>query len=135
MNLYEFSQINNNEMGILIERDADGQLYRETYEEAQRLIRVSDEIKISVEKIEPSNIPSKPETPSSSEQFVSTSQLAKNQGIAPREMFEKLLKKELIRREGENWKLTEAGRKLGGSTRQSPKFGEYIVWPEGFKIE
>ena len=26
LNLYEFSQINNNEMGVLIERDADGEL-------------------------------------------------------------------------------------------------------------
>ena len=38
LNLYEFSQINNNEMGILIRRDDDAELYKDTYEEAQRII-------------------------------------------------------------------------------------------------
>ena len=38
LNLYEFSQINNNEMGVLLSRADDGELYREAYEEAQRII-------------------------------------------------------------------------------------------------
>lgn len=50
MNLYEFSQVNNNEMGIHVEKIADPELYKDIYEEAQRLIRISDEIVISVEK-------------------------------------------------------------------------------------
>jgi len=50
MNLYEFSQINNNEMGILIEKDKDPELYKEVHEEAQRLIRISDELIVTVEK-------------------------------------------------------------------------------------
>ncbi|MEK5794550.1 DNA repair protein, partial [Acinetobacter nosocomialis] len=31
LNLYEFSQINNNEMGILVEREEDTALYKDTY--------------------------------------------------------------------------------------------------------
>jgi hypothetical protein len=50
MNLYEFSQVNNNEMGIHVEKVTDPELYKDIYEEAQRLIRISDEIVISVEK-------------------------------------------------------------------------------------
>lgn len=50
MNLYEFSQINNNEMGIHVDKVTDPDLYKDIYEEAQRLIRISDEIIISVEK-------------------------------------------------------------------------------------
>jgi hypothetical protein len=50
MNLYEFSQVNNNEMGILVEKISDPDLYKEIYDEAYRLIRISDEIVISVEK-------------------------------------------------------------------------------------
>src|SRR5690554_5062744 len=50
MNLYEFSQVNNNEMGIYIEKSNDPDLYKDIYDEAQRLIRVSDEIIVSVEK-------------------------------------------------------------------------------------
>lgn len=50
MNLYEFSQVNNNEMGIYIEKEKDPELYKDIFEEAQRLIRISDEIVVSVEK-------------------------------------------------------------------------------------
>lgn len=51
MNLYEFSQVNNNEMGILIHRAEDSELYRDTFEEAQRIIRISEEVRISLEKV------------------------------------------------------------------------------------
>jgi phosphatidylserine/phosphatidylglycerophosphate/cardiolipin synthase-like enzyme len=51
MNLYEFSQVNNNEMGIHIDKATDPDLYKDIYEEAQRLIRISDEIVISVERL------------------------------------------------------------------------------------
>ena len=51
MNLYEFSQINNQEMGIYVTKADDPQLYDEIYSEARRLIRISDEVRLSVEKI------------------------------------------------------------------------------------
>ena len=50
MNLYEFSQVNNNEMGIHVDKNVDPELYKDIYDEANRLIRISDEIVISVEK-------------------------------------------------------------------------------------
>jgi len=53
MNLYEFSQVNNNEMGIYIDKGNDPELYKDIYNEAQRLIRISDEIVVSVEKAQP----------------------------------------------------------------------------------
>lgn len=52
LNLYEFSQINNNEMGILLKRSEDGEVYQDAYSEAQRIIRISDEVKISVDVVE-----------------------------------------------------------------------------------
>src|SRR5450830_90815 len=51
LNLYEFSQVNNNEMGILIQRSEDTQLYKDAYEEAQRIIRISEEVRISLERV------------------------------------------------------------------------------------
>lgn len=50
MNLYQFSQVNNNEMGILIDKTNDPELYKDIYEEALRLIRASDELIFTVEK-------------------------------------------------------------------------------------
>jgi phosphatidylserine/phosphatidylglycerophosphate/cardiolipin synthase-like enzyme len=57
MNLYEFSQVNNQEMGVLIERDQDSQLYSQVYEEASRLVRISDEIKITVAQVPKTPVP------------------------------------------------------------------------------
>ena len=51
MNLYDFSQINNNEMGVYIDKTEDEQLYTDVYSEAMRLVRISDEIKVSVAKV------------------------------------------------------------------------------------
>jgi phosphatidylserine/phosphatidylglycerophosphate/cardiolipin synthase-like enzyme len=51
MNLYEFSEVNNNEMGIHITRAEDTTVYDPLYEEVMRLIRISDEVQISVSKV------------------------------------------------------------------------------------
>ncbi len=51
MNLYDFSQVNNSEMGIYINRTEDEQLYADVYAEAMRLVRNSDEIKVSVSRV------------------------------------------------------------------------------------
>jgi len=51
MNLYEFSEVNNNEMGIYVTKQEDAQLYHDIYAEVQRLIRISDELQVSVEKV------------------------------------------------------------------------------------
>lgn len=55
MNLYEFSQQNNNEMGILISKDEDPELYNATMEEVKRLLNISEEIRISVRKVSKNN--------------------------------------------------------------------------------
>ena len=52
LNLYEFSQVNNNEMGVLFKRSEDSELYREAYEESQRIIRISEEVRISLERVQ-----------------------------------------------------------------------------------
>lgn len=51
MNLYEFSQQNNNEMGIYISKAQDTDLYNATLEEVQRLLIISVEIRVTVKKI------------------------------------------------------------------------------------
>jgi phosphatidylserine/phosphatidylglycerophosphate/cardiolipin synthase-like enzyme len=51
MNLYDFSQVNNYEMGIYIDKGNDVDLYADIYKEVTRLILTSDEIKISVSSV------------------------------------------------------------------------------------
>jgi len=51
MNLYEFSQQNNNEMGIYITKAQDSDLYAATLDEVQRLLTISEEIRVTVKKV------------------------------------------------------------------------------------
>jgi hypothetical protein len=51
MNLHEFFQQTNNEMGIFITKAQDPYLYNATYEEVQRLLTISKEIRVTVKKV------------------------------------------------------------------------------------
>ena len=51
MNLYEFSQQNNDEMGILVSAEEDPELYREIKEDAERILQLSKEVTISVTEV------------------------------------------------------------------------------------
>lgn len=60
MNLYDFSQINNNEMGIFVSKEEDSDLYNSIHAEVMRLVRISDEIKISVTQVPKTDKTEKP---------------------------------------------------------------------------
>ncbi|WP_295432542.1 phospholipase D family protein [uncultured Thiodictyon sp.] len=133
MNLYDFSQVNNNEMGVFVDRDQEADLYRETYEEAQRLIRVSEEVRLSAEKVEqPKDEGREPAAGAADEngfEKLTTSKLAKVLGMRTGELGDKLLSAGLVERDGEHFKLTAKGKAAGGELRTSGKFGPYFLWP------
>ena len=52
MNLYQFSQEHNDEMGILVSVDNDRELYDKIYNDVMRIIRGSDEIRVTVSRVE-----------------------------------------------------------------------------------
>ncbi len=127
LNLYEFSQVNNNEMGVLIDRQNDTDLYRDAYEEAQRIIRISDEVRISLEVVAKDSEPAI-ETDDSVNKLTS-SKMAQKLGLKTPEFLEKLLSQGLLElRDGKNY-LTDKGKNAGGEFRMSQKFGPYFLWP------
>jgi len=131
LNLYEFSQINNNEMGVLIRRSDDGDLYKDAYEEALRIIRISDEVRISLERVV-NETESKSETEEGGDKLTS-SKLAKKLGLKTNELIEKLVASGCLEeREGKNY-LTAKGKEAGGEFHMSQKFGPYFLWPENLK--
>lgn len=131
LNLYEFSQINNNEMGVLIRRADDADLYKDAYEEAQRIIRISDEVRITLERVM-----TEPEIKSDSDEKsdkLTSSKLAQKLGIKTNEFTEKLVISGLLElKEGKHY-LTAKGKEVGGEFRMSSKFGPYFLWPENFR--
>ena len=130
LNLYEFSQVNNNEMGVLIERAKDGELYNDAYEEALRLIRVSDEVRINLEKI----APEEDKDDAADGNKLTSSKLAAKHGIKTPELIEKLVNAGLLEIREDKHYLTENGKKFGGEFKFSSKFGVYFLWPESLII-
>lgn len=51
LNLYEYSLINNYEMGIMISREQDPETYNEILEDVRRLMRISEEVKAPTKTI------------------------------------------------------------------------------------
>ncbi|MEQ1557809.1 MAG: phospholipase D family protein [Methyloglobulus sp.] len=131
LNLYEFSQINNNEMGVLIRRADDADLYKDAYEEAQRIIRISDEVRITLERVttEPEG---KSDADEKSEKLTS-SKLAQKLGIKTNEFTEKLVTSGLLELKDGKHYLTAKGKEVGGEFRMSSKYGPYFLWPENFR--
>jgi len=133
LNLYEFSQVNNNEMGVLIRRTDDADLYKDAYEEAQRIIRISDEVRISLERvIIEHEDKSEADTDTKSGKLTS-SKLAQKLGIKTNDFIEKLATSSLLELKDGKHYLTAKGKEAGGEFRMSPRFGPYFLWPENFR--
>lgn len=136
MNLYEFSQINNNEMGIHFSRTEDAALYMDAFEEAQRIIRISDEIRMSLEKV-----PAESEGQSigkeitDGEEKISTSKVAKKYKLKNVDLLEKLVLKGYLEIADEEHKLTSLGKEIGGELCVSKRFGEFFKWPVSLSLE
>ncbi|KGM52338.1 DNA repair protein [Lysobacter concretionis Ko07 = DSM 16239] len=137
LNLYEFSQVNNNEMGILIRRSEDAELYREAYEEAQRIIRISDEVRISMERVAtpPEEKPADTEQVSEQDDSdevgkLTSSKLARKLGLKTADFLDRMVASGYLELKDGKQVLTDAGKTAGGELRMSPRFGAYFLWPE-----
>ena len=156
LNLYEFSQVNNNEMGVLIYRNEDAKLYADTYEEAQRIIRISDEVRMSLEKVTGSegaaddkttsnntninanadiNVAIKPTAEIAALNYskLTTAKLAKELGFKTQELNDKLLAAGYVQEQEGELVLTDVGRAAGGTSKKG-KFGEFCLWDAGMVI-
>ncbi|MGL5039568.1 MAG: phospholipase D family protein [Aeromonas sp.] len=127
LNLYEFSQVNNNEMGILIGRSDDNDLYCEANEEAQRIIRISEEVRISLERVASED---HSENNVVTEKLTS-SKLAQKFGFGTtKELYLKLIANGLLELQANEHQLTSKGRSVGGELKVSAKGIRYFLWPE-----
>lgn len=67
--------------------------------------------------------------------YLSTTALAKTNGISSKEQFEQLAKLGYIAKDSNKWALTDLGTKIGGTIKESSQYGQYITWPEGINID
>lgn len=137
LNLYEFSQINNNEMGILVRKYEDDEVFKDAYEEAQRIIRISDEVRISLDEVKADAVVAEVERGEESSTLpkLTTSKLAAKHKLKTADVLEKFTAKGFLTL-NENGKhfLTEQGKSSGGEFRSS-QYGGYFLWNENMEIE
>lgn len=137
MNLYEFSQLNNNEMGIYVTKETDASLYNEIYEEVKRLIRISDELIVSFEKAPVKAAPLKEskqelvvaKTNVYDGKFLSATAISKELSISAKDLQHKFEKLKWIEKKNDEWVLTSLGKSKGAEMKKG-QYGEYIAYPE-----
>lgn len=132
LNLYEFSQVNNNEMGVLFRRSDDSELYKEAYEEAQRIIRISEEVRISLERVTQTEEQKNDDEDAGSK--LTTSKLAVKLGMKTQQLLDKLTASGLLEQKDGKHSITAKGKAAGGEFKYSPKHGAYFLWPDNFKV-
>ena len=135
LNLYEFSQVNNNEMGVLIQRAEDGQLYKDAYEEAQRIIRISDEVRISLERVvtEPEgNHPDDGKNPDLDNlgDKLTSSKFAQKLGMKTAQFLDRAIELGYLSSNGAAHALTPKGEKASVEFVAKSRFGPYFLWPQ-----
>ena len=144
LNLYEFSQVNNNEMGILIQRSEDGQLYKDAYEEAQRIIRISDEVRISLERVTTSE--PEPALAQATDNIthndgeastggkVPSSKLAQKFGLKTAQLLDRATEHGYLTQQGDKHLLTPKGEQAGVEFVAKSRFGPYFLWPQDLAL-
>ena len=137
MNLYQFSQQNNDEMGVYVKKDEDPQLYRDIFEEAQRLLTISEEIRVSVKKVDKeadskiedslNEIKKKKRNPNA--RLLSTKDLSQLLKTSSRNINSMLVDNKFMYKDGEDWVTTKRGKDFGGVERAG-QYGKFVLWPE-----
>jgi len=137
MNLYSFSQQNNDEMGIHVTKEQDPDLYNDISEEAQRLLTISDEVRVSVKKVDKEIEKQSEKTVSdivkskniSKSKLLRTKELSELTGISSRKVNSWFVNKKLMYKKEDDWITTKKGKEIGGIEKTN-QYGKYVVWPE-----
>ena len=139
MNFYEYSMINNREMGILIDTSIpeDSELYSDAWEEIKLIEMnskhfdfISKPLNNQTAAINESKVEGKPlKSAQTDTRLLSTTALSKEMGLSSKELFAKFEQFKWIERKGEEWELTGLGRRQGAQTKKG-QYGDYIAWPE-----
>ena len=137
MNLYSFSQQNNDEMGIYVTKEDDEDLYNDIRKEALRLLSISEEIRVSVKKVD-KNIERQSEKTiseiveiidKSKSKLLTTKELSQLTGLSSRKVNSWFTDKKLMYKKDDDWVTTKRGKEAGGIEKKG-QYGQFIIWPE-----
>jgi len=145
MNFYDFSMMNNKEMGILIDKavSEDTQVYNDAWTEIDFIEKTSKPFDF-VSK--PTNNPTQapiikediivnnteaviPKNVSYDGRYFSATALSKEIGISAKDLSYKIEKLKWIEKLNDEWVLTALGKSKGAQMKKG-QYGEYIAYPE-----
>jgi hypothetical protein len=133
LNLYDFSQANNQEMGILFAKSTEPDLYQSVSQEALRIIRISGGG--TAERVAtPTPLARVEERDSTAYTKLSTAKLATKLGVETTKLFDRLIGNGYLElRAGGNRYLTPKGKAVGGEFRSIRKI-PFFLWPPDLKV-
>ena len=136
LNLNLYSQQNNNEMGVMIKRGIDHQLYSDVSTEVDRLLRISEPTHLDRENLVLQSEPTRKVRDAAPRDYtkLTAAKLAARLGVKTRALVDRLIGHGYVQMHGRQTRLTEAGKRAGGEARFSRKNGEFIVWPADLPV-
>jgi len=144
MNLYEFSQVNNREMGILIdtENEEDKKVYEDATKDIDSIIHNSEDFSYvkAPQKRAQSEPKSKAErtvntkTNFTKSSLKTTKDLSQETELSSRKINSILVDKKLMYKKDDDWFITKKGKEFGGIEKDG-QYGQFIIWPEEIKNE
>ena len=144
MNLYEFSQQNNREMGILIERDneADRPVYEDALKDIESILNNATDFSYieapkemgkerteTTNPIQPKQEIISPTITTFKGKFLSATALSKEIGISSKDLTNQIEKLKWIEKKNDEWVLTNLGKSKGAEMKKG-QYGDYIAYPE-----
>lgn len=134
LNLHLYSQQNNNEMGVMVKRGSDQQMFFDLTAEVDRLLRISEPTHSDRENL----VLEPPQAPRLCEDAavygkLTTAKLAEKLGVESTKLYEKLIGRGYLElRDGGRRYITAAGKDAGGEFRMGK--GPYFLWPADLQV-
>lgn len=150
MNFYEYSMINNKEMGVIYDNseDADKEIYTKALEYVQLIEDNSDDkpFELNIDYTKPNSTqrkkvaikeqdtklevkPTSTKADYSKSKLLKTKQLSEKTGISSRKVNSWFVDNKLMYKKDDSWFTTKKGKELGG-TEKDGFYGKEVLWPE-----
>jgi phosphatidylserine/phosphatidylglycerophosphate/cardiolipin synthase-like enzyme len=144
MNLYEFSQQHNREMGILIDtaNEEDKEVYEDASTDIESIMHNSEDFSyiqapqkniVEENKTNNSNGKSKVQNYSNSK-LLTTKELSQKTGLSSRKVNSWFVDNKLMYKKDEDWYATKKGNEMGAKQMEG-SYGKFIIWPEELATE
>jgi len=138
MNLYEYSQVNNREMGILIdtEIEEDKTVYMDAAKDIESIVHNSEDfsyVKVPQKKTPAIELKSQKNRMSSSK-LRTTKELSELTGINSRRINSWFTENRMMYKKDDDWYITKKGVQSGGVLKEG-QYGKFIIWPEDIALQ